>query len=287
MKESTTMNQAMKIKPRSTWICLFAAFYFIASQGIAQNQPRNPPVRTGPAYNFGMQGGSRQMTDAQKQVYAGLVKKYDKNSNEWLDRDEMGAMSQEDRRKFGALRGGRGGGLRADKSPAVGDVTPDFTLKILGSDTTVKLSEQYAQKPVVLTLGSYTCPPYRNALEGIEKLYKEQKEDCIFLFVYIREAHASDGRVSRANEYQNINILQHTTLGERSTAAKFCQGKINITMPILIDTMDNSTEQLFGGWPNRTYLIDKDGKIVYKGPHGPQGSQPNAVKKAIADLMSN
>jgi hypothetical protein len=55
-------------------------------------------------------GGNRpQLTEAQKKVMAAMVKKYDKNGNKRLDRDEFGAMSQEDRKKMMAMRGGQRG----------------------------------------------------------------------------------------------------------------------------------------------------------------------------------
>jgi peroxiredoxin len=173
----------------------------------------------------------------------------------------------------------------ADESLPVGDAAPNFTLKRLNSDETVTLSDLYADKPVVLTLGSYTCPPFRRALEGMEDVYQSFGKDCNFVFVYILEAHASDGKVSRANEAQNIEILQHNSYEMRSEAATTCQGKLEITMPIVVDTLDNATEKAYGGAPNRSYLIDKGGKIIYKGPRGPQGTQPTAVTAAIRKLL--
>ena len=44
----------------------------------------------------------------------------------------------------------RGGSLE------VGDAAPDFTLPMLHRERSVKLSEEYRQKPVVLIFGSYT-----------------------------------------------------------------------------------------------------------------------------------
>ncbi|MBN4074127.1 redoxin domain-containing protein [bacterium AH-315-E10] len=215
-------------------------------------------------------------------------KRMDSNGDGQVDAKEIEMMSQ--RR---SQRRGQGSGMSEkltkkfgeDKSPAVGETTRDFTLKILDEDESITLSTLYADKPVVLTLGSYTCPPYRKALEGIEKLYKEYGEDCTFIFVYISEAHASDGWVSRANTSQKINVKQHTSYEERSDAAQTCQGALKISMPILVDTLDNATEKLFGAAPNRTFLIDKGGKVLYKGPRGPKGTQAEAVKKAIKKLL--
>ena len=55
-------------------------------------------------------GGNRpQLTEAQKKVMAAMTKKYDKNGNKRLDREEFGAMSQEDRKKMMEMRGGQRG----------------------------------------------------------------------------------------------------------------------------------------------------------------------------------
>jgi peroxiredoxin len=169
----------------------------------------------------------------------------------------------------------------ADKSPEVGQKVPDFTLQLLHSEKTVTLSEAYRGKPLVLTLGSYTCPPYRNALEAINELSQQYNDQFAFYFVYIKEAHATDERPTRGNERIGIEFKQPTTYLERELIAKTCQQQIELTMPILVDTLDNAVEKLFAGAPNRTYLIDQDGIVLYKGVRGPQGSRPDEVAKAI------
>ena len=176
--------------------------------------------------------------------------------------------------------------VAGQKPLASGDTAPDFTLQLLGKKAKVTLSEQCKEKPVVLTFGSYTCPPFRRALEGMEDVYKAHKEDCNFLFVYVKEAHASDGWVSGGNVAQGIEIKQHKTYEERSGAAKTCQGKLEISMPILIDSLDDATAKQYGGVPNRAYLIAKGGKVIYKGDRGPMGTRPDQVKAAIEELLA-
>ncbi len=187
------------------------------------------------------------------------------------------------RRRGGNRQGGRMLAQRhgVDKSPEVGQKVPDFTLHLLDSEKTVTLSKVYRDKPVVLTLGSYTCPPYRNALEGINELSQQYKDDFAFYFVYIKEAHATDERPSRGNERMGIEFKQPTTYQEREIIAKTCQRQIELTMPILVDSIDNTVERLFAAAPNRTYLINQDGIVLYKGTRGPQGSRPDDVAKAI------
>ena len=46
--------------------------------------------------------------------------------------------------------------LRDEMGPNVGEVPPDFDLKLVGSEERVKLSSFKGQKPVALIFGSYT-----------------------------------------------------------------------------------------------------------------------------------
>ncbi|MCH7738160.1 MAG: hypothetical protein IH872_12260 [Chloroflexi bacterium] len=46
--------------------------------------------------------------------------------------------------------------LRDEMGPHVGDVPPDFDLKLTGSEERVRLSSFSGQKPVALIFGSYT-----------------------------------------------------------------------------------------------------------------------------------
>jgi hypothetical protein len=203
-----------------------------------------------------------------------------------MDRNRDGQVNDAD---FAALRtrSTQGGGLSGpDISPAVGESAGDFTLKRLGREETVTLSDLYADKPVVLTFGSYTCPPFRRALEGMEDVYQTHKANCHFYFIYIKEAHASDGRVSGVNLQAEIRISQHLNFGARSDAARLCTGTLKLSMPVLLDGMGNAIETRFSAWPNRCYLIDKGGIIRYKGRRGPSGTTPHLVQAAIQSLLN-
>ena len=50
--------------------------------------------------------GADKLTDEQKAERKGLIEKYDKNKDGKLDKEERGAMSAEDKEKFGKLAGG-------------------------------------------------------------------------------------------------------------------------------------------------------------------------------------
>ena len=68
---------------------------------------------------------------------------------------------------------------------------------------------------------------------------------------------------------------------ERATVASTCVKDLNLPMPALIDRVDDKVGQAYSGWPDRLYLIGKDGKIAYAGDRGPFGFDPAAWEKAI------
>lgn len=50
---------------------------------------------------------------------------------------------------------------------------------------------------------------------------------------------------------------------------------MKLTLPILIDTLDDRVNNLYGGWPDRVYVIDAAGKVALKGGMGPGGFTPS------------
>ena len=60
---------------------------------------------------------------------------------------------------------------------------------------------------------------------------------------------------------------------------------LGIKFPALLDGFDNTTEQLYTGWPDRLYLIDTSGKVVYKSRPGPFGFKPDDLKNALSRLQ--
>ncbi len=49
--------------------------------------------------------------------------------------------------------------------------------------------------------------------------------------------------------------------------------------------MENTAARAYGGWPDRLYIVDKDGKIAFHGAPGPWGFKPEDMEMAlIAEL---
>ena len=102
-----------------------------------------------------------------------------------------------------------------------------------------------------------------------------------FFLVYVREAHPVDGRQAPQNVRQGIRVESAKTMADRESTAEVCIRQLDIRFPTLVDRMDNRVELAYAGWPDRFYLIDADGRVVYKSQPGPAGFKPAELESAI------
>lgn len=68
---------------------------------------------------------------------------------------------------------------------------------------------------------------------------------------------------------------------ERSFVAGACVRKLGIKFPALLDGFDNRVETAYTGWPDRLYLIEPGGRVVYKSKPGPFGFHPEGLAAAL------
>jgi hypothetical protein len=163
----------------------------------------------------------------------------------------------------------------------VGQRAPDFNLKILGSEQRVRLSSFAGKKPVALIFGTYTCPLFRNDVPTLNEMAALYKGKVEFLLVYIREAHTTDGWQDDRNKREGILLPSAKAIGEKEEHASMCVRNLDIKFTAVIDNMDNKVEQDYSAWPDRLYLVGKDGRIAYKGRPGTVGFVPAELAVAI------
>ena len=108
-----------------------------------------------------------------------------------------------------------------------------------------------------------------------------------FLLIYIREAHPTDGRQSPLNVREGIEISSAKDFGQKEEYASSCVRNLGIKFTTVVDNMDAQVELNYMGWPDRLYLIGKDGRIAWKGDPGPQGFQPRQLESAIMKALGN
>ncbi len=121
-------------------------------------------------------------------------------------------------------------------------------------------------------------------VDSIETLYRDFRDSADFFIVYTREAHAadSDWPVQYAKE-KGIN--KHKTYKDRCVVAERLIKEKKLTIPCLIDDIDNKVNKLYSSSPTRVFLVRKDGRLGVAGKRGPRGLRP-ALKETREWLTS-
>jgi type I thyroxine 5'-deiodinase len=102
--------------------------------------------------------------------------------------------------------------------------------------------------------------------------------------VYIREAHASNAWQVESNKKDNVIYKEPEHYDERVSLANTCSINLGIEFPALVDTIEDSTEIAYTGWPDRLYLIDANGHVAFKSEAGPFGFKTDQLANAIDGL---
>lgn len=167
------------------------------------------------------------------------------------------------------------------EGPQVNEPAPDFALKTHDGSRTVRLSEVIGSKPVVLVFGNFTCGPFRSMYPGVEDIYRRFKDDAVFLGVYVREAHPTDGWKMESNARVGVTVAQPKTFAERTDVAQQCHRLLKPSIPLLVDEIDDPTGNAYSGMPARLYVIDTAGKVVFKSGRGPFGFKTGEMEQAL------
>ena len=115
----------------------------------------------------------------------------------------------------------------------------------------------------------------------LEELYDRHGDEVAFFIVYVREAHPEDGWVLDENRGEGIAVADPVSLAERATVAETCAVRLQTRIPTLLDDVDDAVALAYGGWPDRLYLVGRDGRVAFQGGRGPDGFKPEELKAAI------
>ena len=56
-------------------------------------------------------------------------------------------------------------------------------------------------------------------------------------------------------------------------------------MPLLVDEMNDRVGHAYSGMPDRIFIIDENGQVVYKGGRGPFGFKPREMEQSLVMLL--
>lgn len=118
----------------------------------------------------------------------------------------------------------------------------------------------------------------------MESWYQRDREAAGFYFVYIAEAHPTDEWQVPHNAADGVLLQQHRSLVDRREAARLGRRRLGLTLPTLLDNMQDAGSDAYAAWPERIYIIDANGYIAYQGGPGPGGFDPDAAADALSHL---
>lgn len=118
-------------------------------------------------------------------------------------------------------------------------------------------------------------------MSALNDLHARFADRAQFFVVYVREAHAADSR----SPDPTTSINEPRTSDEREDVARTCATRLSLRLPMLIDGMDGAAERAYDAWPDRIYVVDREGKIHYRGGHGPFGFDPRALERVLEQLV--
>lgn len=116
----------------------------------------------------------------------------------------------------------------------------------------------------------------------LNEIYEELKDRVQFYCVYIQEAHPTDGRQAAQNLIDKVLYEQPKSIEEREDLAQVCVLRLNLKMPTLLDNMSNEVDHLYAALPDRLYLLDEHGVVIFRTVVGSPGFDVDAWYTAIS-----
>ena len=134
----------------------------------------------------------------------------------------------------------------------VGDPAPEFAAQALDG-TTTRLSDFRGRSHVVMMTGALTSPMCAFEVPALNGLQDEfSNKNFSFLLLYTRESHPAE------------NYGAHESFEQKLSYARELQRLENIRLPIIVDHLDGRIHRAYGPWPNALFVIDKDGRLIFR-----------------------
>jgi hypothetical protein len=83
-----------------------------------------------------------------------------------------------------------------------------------------------------------------------------------------------------------VKIDQPKTFERRDEVAGKCTADLKLTMPVLVDDMQNTLSTAYNAMPDRLFIVGADAKIAYRGDRGPRGFDADAMAAALKKILA-
>ncbi|MCA1778092.1 MAG: redoxin domain-containing protein [Xanthomonadaceae bacterium] len=174
------------------------------------------------------------------------------------------------------------------QAPQPGQQAPNATVRKLdGSE--VALVELFGRRPVVLQLGSHSCPVYRYRRFDMSQLQETYQDRVDFVVVYTIEAHPvgapspyrDEEWLSFFNWITNTRVPQPGNVDARIAQAAQSTRELARSDLVVVDAMDDQAWRAFGAAPSAAFVIDRRGNVVLTQPW----VEPDGIREALDGLL--
>ena len=131
-----------------------------------------------------------------------------------------------------------------------GETLPEFDLPTTDGDRIT--TDEFGDRPLFLVTGSITCPMTASAMPSVKRLYAQCGDEVDFVMLNVREAHPGE------------NYPQPDTMDDKMDHARTLKEFYQLPWTVAVDDLDGTLNLAMDGKPNSAYLMDRDGKIVFR-----------------------
>lgn len=82
----------------------------------------------------------------------------------------------------------------------------------------------------------------------------------------------------KSNLDEDVCYPQPHSLEQRVAIANDFIERFHYPIPLAVDDMGDTANHLYAGWPERIYILDESGRIVYRGGLGPFHYHPQEAR---------
>jgi Iodothyronine deiodinase len=124
-------------------------------------------------------------------------------------------------------------------------------------------------------------------LAEVEKIRKEFSSRAEFVLVYIKEAHPEDEWQMDSNVESDVVYSQPQTFEARLDLARTFVDRMDVGGETLVDDIQNTALACYAAWPERIYVVNREGRIVYKGGVGPFYFAPDELRSFLESMATS
>lgn len=88
-----------------------------------------------------------------------------------------------------------------------------------------------------------------------------------------------------SNDRVGVAVAQPKSNFQRTEVASRCHDLLEMSMPMLVDELNDRVGRAYSGMPDRLYVIDRQGKVAFKSGRGPFRFSPGEMEQALIMLL--